>query len=123
MASDKEYLEFILDQLSSLNGITYRTMMGEFILYYNGKIVGGIYDDRLLVKVTKASKELISEYVLESPYEGAKKMILVEDVDSRDFLVQLFENMYEELPPPKTRNKRKKLKATPHNCKAEKNMV
>jgi len=82
MASSKDYLEFILDQLSPLDEITYRAMMREYILYYRGKIVGGIYDDRLLVKSTKASNALIPNPTLEPPYEGAKEMILVEDVDS-----------------------------------------
>jgi len=106
MASSKDYLEFILDQLSPLDEITYRAMMREYILYYRGKIVGGIYDDRLLVKSTKASNALIPNPTLEPPYEGAKEMILVEDVDSSEFLVQLFEDMYDELPAPKPKKKK-----------------
>ncbi|MFV0497514.1 MAG: TfoX/Sxy family protein [Candidatus Fimivivens sp.] len=101
MASSKSYLAFILEQLSPLSGITYRAMMGEYILYYHGKIVGGIYDDRLLVKSIAASNALIPNPILELPYKGGKKMILVKDVDSRALLAQLFEAMYDELPSPK----------------------
>lgn len=98
MASSKEYLSFVLDQLSGLNEITYRAMMGEYILYYRGKIIGGIYDDRLLVKPVTAAKRLMPDAVLEIPYDGAKEMLLVEDVDDREFLVRLVEALYEELP-------------------------
>ena len=101
MASSKEYLEFILEQLSLLDEITYRAMMGEYIIYYRGKIVGGIYDDRFLVKQTKSATALMPEAVLELPYEGAKEMLLVEEVDNREFLKELFEAMYPELPAPK----------------------
>ena len=98
MASSKEYLDFILEQLSDLEGVTYRAMMGEFILYYQGKIIGGIYDDRLLVKPTASAKGLMPDAPLELPYEGAKEMLLVEDVDNREFLTELFEAMLGELP-------------------------
>ena len=101
MASSKEYLDVILEQLSELNGITYRAMMGEFILYYRGKIVGGIYDNRLLVKPVKAALSYMPTARYETPYEGAKEMVLVEEVDNRDFLTGLFNAMYEELPEPK----------------------
>ena len=101
MASSKEYLEFILEQLSLLDEITYRAMMGDFIIYYRGKIVGGIYDDRFLVKQTKSATALMPEAMLELPYEGAKEMLLVEEVDNREFLKELFEAMYPELPAPK----------------------
>ena len=104
MASSKEYLHFILEQLSDLDDISYRPMMGEFILYYRGKIVGGIYDDRLLVKKTKAALELMPAAICEIPYEGAKEMLLMDEVDSKEFLAELFEAMYEELPMPKRRN-------------------
>ncbi|MBO5421673.1 MAG: TfoX/Sxy family protein [Clostridia bacterium] len=101
MASSKEYLDFILDQLSDLDGISYRTMMGEFILYYHGKIVGGIYDDRLLVKPVKSAVELMPEAVYEAPYDGAKEMLLAEDVDGKELLSKLFVAMYPDLPEPK----------------------
>ena len=101
MASSKEYLNFILDQLSGLEGISYRAMMGEFIIYYNGKIVGGIYDDRFLVKPVKAAMAMLSDAKMELPYEGGKGMLLVEDVDNREFLEKMFTAIYEELPEPK----------------------
>ncbi|MBP5416759.1 MAG: TfoX/Sxy family protein [Clostridiales bacterium] len=101
MASSKEYLDFILEQLSELEGISYRAMMGEYILYYGGKIVGGIYDDRFLVKVTKSSQEMMPDAELELPYEGAKEMLLVDDVENKEFLRELLEAMYPELPAPK----------------------
>ena len=101
MASSKEYLEFILEQLSVLEEVTYRAMMGEYIIYYCGKIVGGIYDDRLLVKPVKSAISLMPDATYELPYEGAKEMLLVDDVDNKDFLTQLFNAMYDELPNPK----------------------
>ena len=100
MASSKEYLDFILEQLSELHDVTYRAMMGEYIIYYRGKIVGGIYDDRLLVKPTKSAVAMMPNADLELPYEGAKEMLLV-DVDNKEFLRELLESMYEELPAPK----------------------
>ena len=101
MASSREYLDFILEQLFELEEITYRAMMGEYILYYRGKIVGGIYDDRLLVKPVKSAISLMPDATYELPYEGAKEMLLVDDVDNKDFLAQLFNAMYEELRNPK----------------------
>ena len=101
MASSKEYLDFILEQFSELEGISYRAMMGEYILYYGGKIVGGIYDDRFLVKVTKSSRKKMPDAELELPYEGAKEMLLVDDVENKEFLRELLEAMYPELPLPK----------------------
>ena len=103
MASSKSYLDFVLEQLSDLEEITYRAMMGEYIIYYRGKIVGGICDDRLLVKPVKAAFSYIPQAVCELPYEGAKEMLLVEDVDQKEFLTGLFRAMYEELPAPKKR--------------------
>ena len=101
MASSKEYLDFVLEQLSELEEITYRAMMGEYIIYYRGKIVGGIYDDRLLVKPVKAAIAFMPSATYELPYEGAKEMLLVDDVDSKEFLSKLFDEMYNELPTPK----------------------
>lgn len=101
MASSKEYLEFILGQLYELEEVSYRAMMGEFILYYKGKIVGGIYDDRLLVKPVKSAISYMPNAVHELPYEGAKEMLLVDDVDDEDYLTGLFDAMYDELPNPK----------------------
>lgn len=104
MASSKEYLHFILEQLSDLESVSYRSMMGEFILYYRGKIVGGIYDDRLLVKKTTSALKLMSAAICDLPYEGAKEMLLVDGVDSKAFLTKLFKAMYDELPLPKRKN-------------------
>ena len=101
MASSKEYLDFILEQLSELEEITFRQMMGEYILYYRGKVIGGIYDDRFLVKQTKSALAMMPDADLELPYEGAKEMILVDDVENKDFLKELIEAMYGELPAPK----------------------
>ena len=101
MASTKEYLDFILEQLSELDEITYKAMMGEYIIYYRGKIVGGIYDDRFLVKNVSAARDKMPEADLELPYEGAKEMLLVDDVDNKEFLKDLLEAMYDELPEPK----------------------
>lgn len=106
MASSKEYLSFILEQLSGLDEITYRTMMGEYILYYKGKIFGGIYDDRFLVKPVKSAINFVHETKYDIPYEGAKEMLLVDDVDSREYLEGLLNAMYEELPAPKVRKRR-----------------
>ena len=101
MASSKDYLDYILEQLSELNDITHRAMMGEYVLYYRGKVFGGIYDDRFLVKTTKSAIAMMPDAEIELPYEGAKEMILVDDVDNREFLRELVEAMYEELPVPK----------------------
>ena len=101
MASSKEYLEFILEQLPGSNDTSYRAMMGEFIIYYRGKVVGGIYDDRFLVKPIKSALTMIPNADMEVPYEGAKEMILVDDVENREFLRELLEAMYKELPAPK----------------------
>ena len=101
MASRKEYLDFILEQLSELEEIAYRAMMGEYIIYYRGKIIGGIYDDRLLVKPVKSAILLMPDANYELPYEGAKEMLLVNDVDNKDFLTRLFNAMYNDLPAPK----------------------
>jgi TfoX/Sxy family transcriptional regulator of competence genes len=98
MASSKEYLDFMLEQLSGLDEISYRAMMGEYIIYYRGKIVGGIYDDRFLVKPTKSAVAMMPEADMELPYEGAKEMLLVDNVENRDFLRDLLEVMYDELP-------------------------
>lgn len=105
MASKKEYLDFVLEQLSQLDGITYKAMMGEYILYYQGRIFGGVYDDRLLVKPTESAKKLMPTAPFELPYEGAKPMLLVEDIDNRELLTQLVRQMYDELPQPKKKKK------------------
>lgn len=105
MASSQNYLEFILEQLSGLNDITYRQMMGEYIIYYRDKIVGGIYDDRFLVKPVKSAREKMPDAPMQLPYEGAKEMILVDNVDNRDFLTDLVSAMFDELPEVKKKKK------------------
>ena len=100
MASSKDYLQFVLEQLSELQEITYRAMMGEFIIYYR------IYDDRLLVKPTKSAISYMPTVTYEIPYENAKEMLLVEEVDNKDFLTGLFDVMYDELPTPKPKKKK-----------------
>ncbi len=98
MASSKEYLEFILEQLSELEDVSYKAMMGEYIIYYRGKVAGGIYDDRFLVKPTKSAMTMMPDADMEFPYEGAKEMLLVDHVENRLFLRDLLETMYDELP-------------------------
>ena len=106
MASSKEYLAYILEQLSGLENIRYRAMMGEYILYYREKVVGGIYDDRFLIKNVTSARESMPDASLERPYEGAKEMLLVENVENRDFLKELFKDIYDELPSPKPKKKK-----------------
>ena len=101
MASSKEYLDYILEQLSGLDDVSYRAMMGEYILYYCGKAFGGIYDDRFLVKPVKAAEAMMPDAGKELPYEGAKEMLLVDEVENREFLQKLLKAMYNELPAPK----------------------
>lgn len=105
MASSKDYLEYILDQLSGLDDISYRAIMGEYIIYYRGKVVGGIYDDRFLVKPVKSAASMMPDADMELPYEGAKEMLLVDDVENREFLCELLDAMYDELSAPKKRKK------------------
>jgi TfoX/Sxy family transcriptional regulator of competence genes len=98
MSSTKEYLDFILEQLSDLDEISFRAMMGEYIIYYRGKVVGGIYDDRFLVKPTKSAMEMMPNADMEQPYDGAKQMILVDDVDNRGVMYRLIQAIWEDLP-------------------------
>ena len=104
MASTKEYLDFVLEQLSRLDEISSRAMMGEYILYYRGKVFGGIYDDRLLVKPIPAAVKLMPDAELELPYDGAKEMLLVDDIDNREFLCELVRCMWEDLPDKKKKS-------------------
>lgn len=106
MASGREYLDFILEQLSELDGITYRAMMGEYIIYYRGRIAGGIYDDRFLVKPVKAAEAMMPDAAREKPYEGAREMLLVDRVEDRAFLTELFIAMFDQLPAPHTRKRK-----------------
>ena len=107
MASTKEYLDFVLEQLSGLDEISSRAMMGEYILYYRGKVFGGIYDDRLLVKQVPAAVKLMPDAELELPYEGAKEMLLIDDIDNQEFLCVLIRSMWEELLEKKRKNPKK----------------
>ena len=98
MASSKEYVDFILEQCE---GLTARAMMGEYVLYYGGKVIGGVYDNRLLVKPTESAKKMMPDAPMEFPYEGAKEMLLVENMEDKAFLQGLFAVIAEELPTPK----------------------
>jgi len=102
MASSKEYVDFVLDQCE---GLSARAMMGEYVLYYGGKVVGGVYDNRLLVKPLPSAVSLLPTAPRELPYEGAKEMLLVENVEDSELLTRLFEALYEELPEPKKKKK------------------
>ena len=105
MASSKEYLDFILEQLSSLEGVSHRAMIGEYIIYYRDKVVGGIYDDRFLVKPVKVALEMMPDAQMELPYEGGSRMLAVDNVEDREFLQSLIEAMYDELPAPRKKPK------------------
>ena len=106
MSVQKEFLCFVLEQLSDLEDLSYRSMMGEYVLYYRGKIAAYLCDDRLLVKPVDAAKALLPDAPAEAPYEGAKEMLLVENLENRECLVLLFQEMYPELPLPKAKTKR-----------------
>ena len=105
MPSTKNYLDFIIEQLSLAQGITYRAMMGEYIIYCRGKVIGGIYDDRFLIKPVASAVEMMPDAAYELPYEGAKEMLLVDNIDDREFLKKLVEAVYEELSEPKKKKK------------------
>ena len=107
MASSKEFLNFILEQLDGIEDLTYKSMMGEYLLYYRGRIVGGIYDDRFLVRNVKAAREMMPHAELALPYDGAKEMLAVDNVENPDFLATLLAAMYDELPAPKRHNREK----------------
>ena len=105
MASSKEYLEYVLEMLSDLEDISYRAMVGEYIIYYRGKLIGGIYDDRFLIKPVKSAEAMMPHASMELPYEGAKEMLLVDEVENREFLRELLDAMYGELPSPRKKRK------------------
>ena len=98
MASSKAYLEYVLEQLSELSDVKYRPMMGEYIVYYHGKVIGGIYDDRLLVKRTESLKTLLPNAPLQMSYEGGKEMVLIEDLEDKELLAEIFKVLYDEIP-------------------------
>ncbi len=107
MASTQEYLDFVLEQLSVLESVAYRKMMGEYVLYYREKVIGGIYNNRFLIKPVPAARALLPEAVYELPYEGAKPMILVDRFEDKKFLAHLIISMYDELPVVKRKNKKR----------------
>lgn len=106
MASSKDYLEYVLEQLSEADDVTSREMMSEYILYFRGKVIGGIYDNRFLVKPVQAARNMMPDAPEELPYDGAKPMLMVENIEDREFLKELFEAMYDELPAPKSKKKK-----------------
>ena len=105
MSSSKEYLNYILEQLNEADEISHRAMMGEYILYCQGKVIGGIYDDRFLIKPTEHAKKMMPKAAYELPYEGAKDMLLVDNVEDKAFLAQLVNGVADELPAPKKKKK------------------
>lgn len=105
MSSSKEYLDYILEQLSEADEISHRAMMGEYVLYCRGKVIGGIYDDRFLIKPTEHAKKMMPKAAYELPYEGAKEMLLVDNVEDKAFLAQLVNGVADELPAPKKKKK------------------
>lgn len=107
MATSKDFLNYILEQLSLVEGISYRAMMGEYVLYCREKVAGGLYDNRLMLKITPACEQILPSAPRLSPYEGAKPMLLIEDTDNRELLVRLFEEMYPEWPAPKPKKPKK----------------
>lgn len=106
MASSKDYLEYVLEQLSEVGDVTSWAMMSEYILYFRGKVIGGIYDNRFLVKPVKAAREMMPDAPEELPYDGAKPMLAVDNIEDKNFLKKLFEAMYDELPAPKEKKRK-----------------
>lgn len=107
MPSDKEYLDFVLEQLSSAGDVAARPMMGEYVLYHRGKVFGGVYDNRFLVKPTPSARAMMPDAPLERPYDGAKEMLLVDNVDNPAFLASLLAAMDPELPAPRPKSPRR----------------
>ena len=95
MASSKEYRDYIIEELNLLDDITYKPMMGEYLLYYKRILFGGIYDDRLLVKITDSNKKYNMKESI--PYKGAKPMYLVSDVDNKELLKDIIIDTYKDL--------------------------
>ena len=98
MASSRDFLDFVLEQLSDIPDIDYRAMMGEFIIYYRGRVIGGIYDNRFLIKPTATARKMIPNAQMEIPYPGGSPMIMIPDIENREFLSALFPAIYPELP-------------------------
>lgn len=106
MSTSKDFVAYVMEQLSGLEGVSNRAMMGEYVLYYKDKVIGGLYDNRLLLKPVSAALELLPDGPMELPYEGAKKMLLIEDLENRELLERLFTAMYDQLPATKKRAKK-----------------
>ena len=106
MATSKEYLSYILEQLGEIGDISHRAMMGEYVLYYKDKVIGGLYDNRFLVKPVKSAVALLPDAPMETPYKGAKDMLMIEDVENHVLMAELMDAMYDELPAPKPKKKR-----------------
>lgn len=101
MSTTIDYYEYLQEQLEPIGNIRYRKMMGEYCVYYRDKVIGGIYDNRFLIKNINASRLYLPNTTLEIPYQGAKPMILVEELSDKELLKKLMIAMYEELPTPK----------------------
>lgn len=106
MATSKDFVNYFTGQLNRPEDIAVRPMMGEYLLYYRGKIVGDICDNRVLLKPVEAAKKLLPNAEMQPPYDGAKPMLVLEDIDDTDFVLTLLEAMYPELPEPKAKKKR-----------------
>ena len=107
MATNREFLEYTLELFGDLPEITFRPMMGEYLLYYRGKLFGGLYDGRLLVKPVPSARALLPDAAMEEPYPGAKKMLALTSLEDRDLLTRLVTAMYAELPAPRPRRRKK----------------
>lgn len=101
MASSREYVDFIMECIGE--GASSRAMMGEYVVYYNGKVVGGVYDDRFLIKPTASAVAMLPDAAYELPYAGAKEMLLADRLEDGEFMHALMEAMYAELPFPEKR--------------------
>lgn len=97
MSSSKDFLDFVLDQLSGLPDISWRAMMGEYIIYYRGKVVGGIYDNRFLIKPTDSVLKIISNAKMETPYPGGRPMVMITDIENTELLENVFNVLYDDL--------------------------
>ena len=106
MSTSKDFVAYVMEQLSGLEEVSNRAMMGEYVLYYKDKVIGGLYDNRLLLKPVPAALELLPDGPMELPYQGAKKMLLIEDLENRELLERLFTAMYDQLPATKKRAKK-----------------
>ncbi len=108
MTSSKEFVEHVMEQLNMATGggASSRAMMGEYVVYYRDKVIGGIYNDRFLIKPTESARALLPHAEYQIPYEGAKEMLLVNEVENRELMAELLQSMYPELPARKPRKKR-----------------